>query len=52
MAETATTPRLLSPTYAAITVGMCALIGFVAFEVMAVTTVMPTVARDLDGADL
>ena len=31
---------------------MCALIGFVAFEAMAVTTVMPTVARDLDGADL
>jgi MFS family permease len=52
MAETPTTPRLLSPTYAVITVGMCALIGFVAFEAMAVTTVMPTVARDLDGADL
>jgi MFS family permease len=52
MSETAPGPRLLSPTYAAITIGMCALIGFVAFEAMAVTTVMPTVARDLDGADL
>lgn len=52
MTETAPTPRLLSPAYAAITIGMCALIGFVAFEAMAVTTVMPTVARDLDGADL
>jgi MFS family permease len=52
MSETAPGPRLLSPTYAAITIGMCALIGFVAFEAMAVTTVMPTVARDLDGTDL
>lgn len=52
MSETAPSPRLLSPTYAAITIGMCALIGFVAFEAMAVTTVMPTVVRDLDGADL
>ena len=52
MSETAPSPRLLSPTYAAITIGMCALIGFVAFEAMAVTTVMPTVARDLDGTDL
>ena len=52
MPETIPMPRLLSPTYAALTIGMCALIGFVAFEAMAVTTVMPTVARDLDGADL
>lgn len=52
MSETAPTPGLLSPTYAAITVGMCSLIGFVAFEAMAVTTVMPTVARELDGTDL
>ncbi|WP_207769214.1 MFS transporter [Nocardioides currus] len=52
MSETAPAPRLLSQAYAAITIGMCSLIGFVAFEAMAVTTVMPTVARDLDGADL
>jgi MFS family permease len=45
-------PRLLSPTYAAITVGMFALCAFVAFEATAVTTVMPTVAADLHGLDL
>ena len=31
---------------------MFGLIAFVAFEAMAVATVMPTVARDLDGLDL
>jgi len=45
-------PRLLSPTYAAITIGMFALSVVVAFEALAVTTVMPTVAKDLDGLDL
>jgi MFS family permease len=45
-------PRLLSPTYAATTVGMFALCAFVAFEATAVTTVMPTVARELDGVGL
>jgi MFS family permease len=44
--------RLLAPTYAATTIGMFALIAFVAFEALAVTTVMPTVARDLDGVSL
>ncbi|GAB3014393.1 MFS transporter [Nocardioides flavus (ex Wang et al. 2016)] len=44
--------RILSPAYAATTVAMFALIAFVAFEAMAVTTVMPTVARDLGGLDL
>lgn len=44
--------RLLGPTYAATTIGMFALIAFVAFEAMAVTTVMPTVARALDGESL
>ncbi|KRF37906.1 hypothetical protein ASG94_08295 [Nocardioides sp. Soil805] len=43
---------MLSPTYAATTIGMFALIAFVAFEAMAVTTVMPTVARALDGESL
>ncbi|WP_246210611.1 MFS transporter [Nocardioides piscis] len=52
MSETTPPARLLSPTYAAITIGMCSLIGFVAFEALAVTTVMPTVARELDGTDL
>ena len=40
---------ILSPTYLATTVGMFGLIAFAAFESLAVTTVMPTVARDLDG---
>ncbi len=43
--------RLLSPAYATTTVGLFSLIAFAAFEAMAVTTVMPTVARDLDGFD-
>ena len=44
--------RLLAPRFAATTIGMFALIAFVAFEAMAVTTVMPTVADDLDGVSL
>ena len=51
-AETATERRLLAPAYAATTIGMFALIAFVAFEAMAVTTVMPTVADELDGVAL
>jgi MFS family permease len=50
-----TTPRrerLLSPTYAATTIGVFALIAFNAFEALAVTTVMPTISRDLDGLGL
>jgi len=43
---------ILGPTYAATTVGMFGLIAFVAFEALAVTTVMPTVARHLDGLAL
>ncbi|WP_210651202.1 MFS transporter [Nocardioides sp. SYSU D00065] len=44
--------RLLSPAYATTTIGLFSLIVFAAFESMAVTTVMPTVARGLDGFDL
>src|SRR3954462_1999279 len=51
-AATQRRPRLLSPAYAATTIGMFALVAFAAFEATAVTTVMPTVARDLDGVDL
>lgn len=40
---------VLSPAYVATTAAAFALIAFVAFEAMAVATVMPTVARDLDG---
>ncbi|WP_210439534.1 MFS transporter [Nocardioides xinjiangensis] len=43
---------LLSPAYATTTIGLFSLIVFAAFESMAVTTVMPTVARSLDGFDL
>src|SRR5215210_390104 len=43
---------LLSPAYAATTVGMFALCAFVAFEATAVVTVMPTVASELDGVGL
>jgi MFS family permease len=50
--ESADAPRLLAPAYAATTIGMFALIAFVAFEALAVTTVMPTVADDLDGKSL
>ncbi len=49
MRETAPRERLLSPAYATTTIGLFSLIAFAAFESMAVTTVMPTVARDLDG---
>ena len=50
--STETRERILSPAYAATTIAMFGLIAFVAFEAMAVATVMPTVARDLDGLDL
>ena len=43
---------ILAPAYAATTIGMFALIAIVAFEAMAVVTVMPTIARDLDGVPL
>lgn len=57
MAFTAATPatpheRILSPAYAATTLGMFGLVALVAFESMAVATVMTTVARDLDGLGL
>lgn len=44
--------RILSPAYAATTIGMFALILSAAFEAMAVTTIMPGVARALDGEAL
>ncbi|WP_433163652.1 MFS transporter [Kribbella sp. CA-247076] len=40
---------VLSPQYRALTIGMVALITLVAFESLAVTTAMPTVAQALDG---
>jgi MFS family permease len=41
--------RVLSPAYATTTIGMFSMIAFAAFESMAVTTIMPTVARELGG---
>ncbi len=50
---TTVTPRgILSGDLAPTTVGMFSMIAFVAFEAMAVTTVMPTLAADLHGLDL
>ncbi|QVT81215.1 Multidrug efflux pump SdrM [Nocardioides aquaticus] len=46
-----TTP-LLDPVYRGATVGAVALVFLAAFEALAVATVMPTVAADLDGRDL
>ena len=45
---TTTTP-LLSPGYRWATIGMTSLVFLAAFESLAVTTVMATVTRDLDG---
>lgn len=44
--------RLLSPKYALTTCATFGLMLFVAFEAVAVATVMPTVARDLQGLHL
>lgn len=52
LTQPSATPRaegILSPTYRAATLGMVALISLLAFEALAVTTAMPTVARELDG---
>jgi len=43
---------VLGPHFRWITIGMCALVLFVAFEAMAVTTVMPVIARELHGTSL
>jgi MFS family permease len=43
---------LLSPALRATTVGMLALVSLHAFEALALTTVMPTIAADLDGESL
>jgi MFS family permease len=43
---------ILGPRYRAATLGMVALLSLIAFEALAVTTAMPTVARELDGIRL
>ena len=50
--STAPTSGVLSPPWLLTTLGMCAIIGIAAFESLAVTTVMPTIARELDGERL
>lgn len=45
-------PCLFSRQYLWITLGSCALVFLGAFESLAVTTVMPVVSADLDGASL
>ncbi len=49
---TAREPGVLDAPYAASTIGMLALISLLAFEQLAVATVMPVVAGALDGAAL
>lgn len=51
-AGTARPEGVFSPQYLAITLGTVAVIALVAFEALAVTTVMPTLAKDLDGLSL
>src|SRR6478752_3185962 len=43
---------IMSATLRATTVGVLALVSLHAFEALALTTVMPTIARELDGASL
>jgi MFS family permease len=50
--DPATRVGILSRPYALTTAGMFGLVFFAAFEALAVTTVMPGVARDLDGVRL
>jgi len=54
-ADTAKAPQpagVLAPQYRALTIGMVALITLIAFESLAVTTAMPTVAQALNGLPL
>lgn len=44
-----TEPRLLSPQYRALVVGVVGVVVAVAFEAIAVATAMPVAARELDG---
>ena len=44
--------RILRRPYLLATLGSCALVFMVAFEAMAVTTIMPRVGRELDGLEL
>ena len=50
--RTAAAPGLLSPAYLWTTIGSITLIFLGAFESLAVTTIMPTISRELDGEAL
>ncbi len=50
--EPGRTDRLLGRRYGATTLGTFALVFLAAFEALAVTTIMPTVSRELNGAGL
>lgn len=52
MTPDTSTAGILRRPYLLATVGTCALVFLSAFESLAVTTVMPVVSRDLDGAGL
>lgn len=45
-------PGIFSPEYLWVTIGSCALVFLGAFESLAVTTIMPVVSADLNGAHL
>lgn len=50
MTSDTSTAGILRRPYLLATVGACALVFLSAFESLAVTTIMPLVSRDLDGA--
>lgn len=50
--EADTADSLFAPRYRSLSLGAVALVALVAFEALAVTTAMPTVARALDGLPL
>lgn len=52
MTSDTSTAGILRLPYLLATVGACALVFLSAFESLAVTTIMPLVSRDLDGASL
>lgn len=50
--HSAATAGILQRPYLWVTIGACALVFLAAFESLAVTTIMPVVSRELDGASL
>jgi MFS family permease len=52
MLPASTAPHLMSPRYRWTTIGSFSLIFLAAFESLAVTTIMPTISRDLHGEAL